>query len=324
MKNSTLFCIVSTLLLTSCAGSKLHLYNTGKADVEVEMWKLTKHKREWWYLTGWLEDSIGNLYFHQFTVFHGRRLGLGAYFSHIAFSNYTADYHHFNETLCWRNSRGMANDSMVWIDNDSLTIRPNGMYLHTNDITHDLELRLQKQKNLIGHGKEGLVFMGEYGRRKQRSAYYSYTDLKAEGTLKLNDEEIPVTGNFWFDRQYGNYNQQYWNWYSLRMFNGEEYMLFYFPETKYMIADHITKSGNVEDIDSVEIVHLDSASIKGYHFPVQTSIRIANNETWYIRALRKDEVSSNRIGPVYWEGLCGVFNADDVQLGWAVVELTTK
>lgn len=288
------------------------------------MWKPTKHKKEWWYLTGWLEDTTGNLYFHQFTVFHGRRMGLEAYVSHIAFSNYTADYHHFSETGSRGNSLGMANDTMVWIHDDTLIIQPDAMYLHANDNTHDLELRLEKQKGLIGHGADGLVFMGEHGRRKQRSAYYSYTDLKAEGTLKLNEEEMHVTGNFWFDRQYGNFSQLYWNWYSLRMFNGEEYMLFYFPETDYMIADHITQNGSVEEIKSVEIENLDSASIKGFNFPVQSSIRIGKNETWYIRALRNDEVSSNKLGPVYWEGLCGVFNADDQQIGWAVVELTSK
>jgi predicted secreted hydrolase len=69
---------------------------------------------------------------------------------------------------------------------------------------------------------------------KERTYYWSFTQLAANGKLILRDQEHQVSGKAWFDKQGGTYTLTSrwtnWEWFSLRFFDGEEIMLFSFPQ----------------------------------------------------------------------------------------------
>jgi predicted secreted hydrolase len=311
------------ILVSGCAGSRFHLPNIHSESIEEDMWQPTSNKKEWWYLTGQLEDTLGNIYFHQFTIFHGRKLGREGYVSHIAFADYTANQHDFTESYSFRRIIDKTSNS-ISVGNDTILRQSDGLYVHSSDSKHEVKLNLTKVKPLVGHGREGLIYMGAENKRKAQSAYFSYTNLTANGLLtKANGETTPVTGNFWFDRQYGNFSELYWQWYSLRMFNDEEIMIFHFPNSDYTIADKVLKDGTIQPLNNVIIEPTDSIWDNGIPFPTTSKILINGNEELEIRPLLSNQVNANKIGPIYWEGLCGVYNKDGVQVGWAVVELTS-
>ena len=63
--------------------------------------------------------------------------------------------------------------------------------------------------------------------------------MEAAGTLTTEDGELQVVGSFWFDRQWGmdlTDPHQPWDWFSIRLDNGADIMLFTFPPESQPIA----------------------------------------------------------------------------------------
>ncbi len=74
------------------------------------------------------------------------------------------------------------------------------------------------------HDTDGYVDFGEAG----GSYYYSRTSMDATGTLTLGDEVIPVTGDAWFDHQWGDFiavGAGGWDWFAVNLADGTDIML---------------------------------------------------------------------------------------------------
>lgn len=72
----------------------------------------------------------------------------------------------------------------------------------------ELQLTIQKGKEAIWHCDNGILAMGLPDDPKQRTVYYSYTNLPTKGTLTIKDNAgeaatLEVIGKSWFDRQWG-------------------------------------------------------------------------------------------------------------------------
>ena len=82
---------------------------------------------------------------------------------------------------------------------------------------------------------------------KERTYYWSYTNLVTTGQLTLEGKTYQVSGKSWFDKQGGTYTLTKrwtnWEWFSLRFFDNEEIMLFSFPQDDYQDGTYIEKSG---------------------------------------------------------------------------------
>ncbi|PQV62972.1 putative secreted hydrolase [Abditibacterium utsteinense] len=66
--------------------------------------------------------------------------------------------------------------------------------------------------------------------RGQASHYYSFTRLATRGILTLGLEKLSVSGQSWFDHEFGSSqlspNQIGWDWFSLQLSDGRELMLY--------------------------------------------------------------------------------------------------
>ncbi len=74
------------------------------------------------------------------------------------------------------------------------------------------------------HDEDGYVDFGEAG----GSYYYSRTGLSASGSLTLGDEILPVTGQAWFDHQWGDFiavGGGGWDWFAVELKDGTDVTL---------------------------------------------------------------------------------------------------
>lgn len=205
-----------------------------------------EHRTEWWYLTGNVEDADGHRFGFQFTVF---RNGLGdnpplpgddsprprqVYAGHLAVTDVDAGRTRFAERL----RRGgtplagaAAGDLDVWIEDWSLRREPSGRLLvSAGDPAAGigLELELVPRKSLVLHGEDGYSSKG--GGEGNASAYFSWTRLAVEGRLTVPGGVRPVTGEAWFDHEFGSSvlagGVEGWDWFGLQLEDGRELMLF--------------------------------------------------------------------------------------------------
>jgi predicted secreted hydrolase len=149
---------------------------------------------------------------------------------------------------------------------------PNRFSLHTGDWTmsggsgrdtlhaaipdYTLDVQLQTTKPAALHGDHGVIPYGPLGTSK----YYSWTSLRASGTIIDHGVPVKVTGQSWMDHQWGAFNLQSgagWDWYSVQLTNGKQYMLYFIRDTNGVIVETlgtlVDQIGRTTNLDSSKI-----------------------------------------------------------------------
>ena len=198
---------------------------------------------EWWYYTGNLKDEKDRLFGYQLTFF---RVGLdGAdpidnpsswkidhiYFAHMTVSDIHGKKFHFFERI---NRKGMKNAGAesdrleVWNEDWSLILKDNTHHLQAQENGIGLNLKLTPVKKRVLHGIEGISKKGSGS--GNASHYYSYTRMETTGQVLLKGEVIPVRGTSWMDHEFSsnqlNENLVGWDWFSIKLDNRTELMLY--------------------------------------------------------------------------------------------------
>lgn len=291
-------------------------------NAHLRYWKPTKYRQGWWYATGLFEDSTGKEYFHQFTIFHAKRPLFKAYASHQSISNPAENNHLFTEKIYIDGKGSGCNDTAIWVGRDTIIQTINGYRLIGNPPGKRVVVDLKIEKPLVLHGNAGVISMGHGNKPKQQSVYYSHTKLSATGFVITPFDSIPITGTYWFDRQFGPFTELHWYWYSVRMDDGTERMLFYFPNTGEQLYEEIDINGLVTR-QKCSVNSTDTSEVEGELFPLSTSIQ-TKSEGYELTPLSEHHFNPNRVGPLYWEGPCYVVNEQNDTIGHAVVEITGK
>jgi predicted secreted hydrolase len=227
-----------------------------------------EYRTEWWYFTGNLNDNGGTQYGYQLTFF---RYGLALqpkqpsnvwsirdiYLAHFAITDVSRSTFHYAERVS-RTGPGLAGANRTRMDvrvlSWSAVMEGNRINLRAAHGGMELALHLTPAKPIVFHGNRGLSKKGPGP--GQASHYYSFTDLKAEGSLKTPDMTAPVAvrGTSWFDQEFGS-NQmakEYagWDWFALHLSDGRDLMVYYLRR----------KDGTVERESSGTLVESDGAS----------------------------------------------------------------
>lgn len=199
-------------------------------------------KTEWWYFTGNLQAADGREFGYQLTFFRqgiardGDQIPLSRFvtrdikFAHFTVSELTGKKFHFFQKIS-RGAYGEAGfakgDHLAWIDDWSCE-GGEGFSLRAADGEVAVDLELRPAKPPVIHGENGISRKG--ADPGQASHYYSLTRLETSGALKIRGEDIPVTGESWFDHEWATNqlgeNQVGWDWFSLQFTDGSELMLF--------------------------------------------------------------------------------------------------
>lgn len=228
------------------------------------------YQTEWWYYTGNLQTEDGRRFGYQLTFFR-RGITPGTpvhrasewatnqiYFAHFALTDVASNTHNASEIFS-RGAAGLAGATAdpfrVWIENwsaTSMNADASKVNLIADDGKMAIDLNLTASKPPVVHGAGGVSRKTETS--GNASYYVSFTRMPTEGTLRINDDEFRVTGNSWFDHEWGTTslgeNAAGWDWFSIQLDDNRELMFFQIRN----------KDGSIELLSSGTVVEPDGAT----------------------------------------------------------------
>ena len=206
-----------------------------------------KNGSEWWYCTGYLSDELGKEFSFQFTLARVRIYGVQFNILMTALTNIETGKHYYEQKPIFFGKNVVITPGMIGLDeNAHIIFKGNDLDLSMAGENYQLELAMKATKAPVWHCDNGILKMG-VDDPKERTYYWSYTNLAASGTIRLGEKEYRVRGKAWFDKQGGTYTLTSrwtnWEWFSLQFFDNEEIMLFSFPQDDYQDGTYIKKDG---------------------------------------------------------------------------------
>jgi predicted secreted hydrolase len=147
------------------------------------------------------------------------------------------------------------------------------------------------------------------------SFYYSWTSLATAGTIVDHGVTLKVTGTSWMDHQWGPINLGSgggWDWFSMQLSNGQQYMLFFIRNKKGQIVE---TAGTGVACGGKGITYLTAAGTgekatgswtspaTGIKYGSGWKVTVPGGQLAVTPDLRNQEVDLvNTQGIVYWEG----------------------
>ncbi len=311
------------------------------------------YKTEWWYFTGNLENSAGRKFGYQFTIFrialspdiHERESNWATnhfHMAHFAISDIKNEKLHYFEDFCRADGRlaGVTiNPIKIWIKDwqirgiyDENPADPT-FHITANAENISIDLKLENQKPVILQGEQGLSQKGP--EKGNASYYYSFTNLKTTGKIKLKEDNFEVSGLSWMDREWSTSalgeDQEGWDWFSLHLSDGRELMYYQLRRTdgtpaKYSSGSLITADGEKihlknEDVTLKPLEYWESNA--GARCPIKWRMEIPRRGlSLTIEACYPDQQLD--VSVKYWEGavkVTGKSGAKDIS-GKGYLEMT--
>lgn len=221
---------------------------------------------EWWYCTGYLSSKKENrLFGYQFTLAKVRLVGIKFHILICSVTDFAEQKHYNIQTPLFFSKGITANNQVIAVgDQIRVTLSPNphssmgSMKLHMEGSEFVLDTEMEAVKSPAWHCDDGVLKMGIQDNPKERTYYYSFTNLATTGKLVLKGKEYTdLNGKTWFDRQGGTYsltkNETSWEWFSLRFFDNSEAMLFAFPQMNYYDGTLIAADGSYRRMNDYKI-----------------------------------------------------------------------
>jgi predicted secreted hydrolase len=193
-----------------------------------------------------------------------------------------------------------------------------------------LRLDLTPVQPYVLNGSNGIVAQG----KGALSAYYSDPRLAAQGTLEVNARSTRVSGQGWFDHQWGNFasnpSSMHWNWFACQFANRSDLMIYQF----------ITPGGQPTGIQSASFVSPAAKVTHPQQFtvtPLAPLIRPAGATGTYplgwhlvvpsahvdvtLKARARNQFIANQFIPGFWEGAAAITSGAP---GSCIVESTRE
>ena len=207
----------------------------------------TGFRTEWWYFTGNLTSTDNKKFGYQLTIF---RTSLSSeknsgtsewssnqiYMSHFTVTDISNDKFYFDERFS-RDGNELAGAKTipfkVWLEDWQIIESENRAAFDLPVISvkaktdkAKINFILESTKPVILQGEEGLSSKGS--QPGNASYYYSYTNLKTEGKIKIEENEFNVSGKSWMDREWStsalSEDQKGWDWFALKLDDSTEIM----------------------------------------------------------------------------------------------------
>ncbi len=189
---------------------------------------------EWWYYNGHLESENGREFSFHFVIFSTKTdQGTTAIrFGQAGITDVAGDehFHLSSSTIVDDSVAAESTDAArlsISLTEFQLTIDADGKHkLSAVDPRTRTEIHLESEvpNDVMLHSGKGWMdwpFGWTY--------YYSYPKVRAEGRLIANDETFDVSGEIWFDHQWGDFfvvgNPAGWQWFALHLDDGRSVMV---------------------------------------------------------------------------------------------------
>ncbi|WP_232364553.1 lipocalin-like domain-containing protein [Salinimonas lutimaris] len=296
------------------------------------------YQLEWWYLTFTLTDTTGGRYGLQYTLFR--------------FSNGQPDNSHWSDGQQW-----MGHASLHTLDrhffaerfaaggvgNAGVSSMPFSAFIDDwiwqskseQPFPGILSVNLQQQASavltmttngpMVMHGNNG--FSVKSADETYRSYYYSQPFIQARGTLTIEDKQVEVTGNGWFDHEWtsqlANQDALGWDWFSLHLDNGDKLMAFRMhvnDQPPYITGSYIERNGRASTLsgEQISLRPVSTATLNNRSVPVQWQLRIPDRQIdVQIAPFKPDQYNQARFS--YYEGMVDMTGSHS---GQGFMELT--
>ena len=195
---------------------------------------------EWWYYTGHLQTADGRRFGFEFVVFRAERGSFPvSWASHLALTDESGGRFYYDQ----RSEIGPQVDQTP-ADGFDLAIRgtsDSGLpsyfsawemsglggldRLHASGAAFAIDLSLWANRSQpVLHDGDGWIDFGAAG----SSYYYSWPRMSVSGTLTMNEQQSEVTGEAWFDHQWGDFiavGGGGWDWFAVNLEDGTDLTL---------------------------------------------------------------------------------------------------
>jgi predicted secreted hydrolase len=303
---------------------------------------------EWWYYTGFLTGADGKRYGFELVFFKAYApppakmasvlpinwISNPVYVAHFAVSDLAARDHVFfeqsNFPQFWSAS---AKDDRHAVRNGEWGTWGSGgkQYLQATAGSYSLWLNLDSAKPaaLHGPGGAGVVEMGQAG----TSYYYSYTDLRGAGLLTVDGVQQTVNATAWMDHQWGSWDNHEgfagWDWFSLRLDDGSQAMLFNFRDEDGQVLPQSTGTwidpdGTTHHLQAgdfrVQVLEQWTSAETGATYPIKWNVAVPDfGLQATVEATFPEQEMAVQFTPLYWEGSVSVTGTTN---GSGFVEMT--
>jgi predicted secreted hydrolase len=270
---------------------------------------------EWWYTAGTLADARGRDYFWFATIWSSG----GALVARVNVVDLRADrvvlsreYLSVTPLTTGQIRLGVGTFRLGW--------QPGGAVgrWSIDAPTGDggiLKLTLSPRQPYMLNGPHGIIEQGSGG----SSAYYSNPRLAARGTLALRGRKLSVSGQGWFDHQWGNFVSDIgalrWNWFACQFQDGSDLMLYQFLNRQDRPSGHqdgtlVTRHGAVKHLARFTIVpvgpFIRPAGARAT-YPLRWRLEVPSGQIDIaIRARARHQFITNQYVPSFWEGAASI------------------
>src|SRR5581483_612540 len=283
---------------------------------------------EWWYFTALVHDRSGRRYSVFFTLFAGQdALVPVAQVRDLATGKLVGQ----SEQLAPGRVGASAVDvragdsrlrylpaSNTW----SFSVSRPGLRVSVDQVP-------EKPYVLNGEGS-GLIRQSSAG----LSHYYSDTRMRASGTLRVGGRTLAVSGESWFDHQWGDFANEprafNWDWFACRFADRTELMLYQFldrttgrPLPGLGNGTFVDARGHATGITAFTVSHdAHTLAAAGRRWPLDWQLRVPGlAPAEHLRAVLPDQLVRTALLPVFWEG---VARATGTRSGICFVEIAYR
>lgn len=285
---------------------------------------------EWWYYNGHLQAQDGREYSFHFVIFSINQLA-GHSVAHASLVDYQSGRHY---TAQQRTAGKPGEQQHQGFDfafgNWRLSGYDGNDRLAVDTPDFNLNLVLESQTPPVLHGRTGLYDFKQAG----SSYYYSRPRMRVSGTAGVGSESQLVSGEAWFDHQWGDFRVTAlaWNWFALQLDDGRDLMLFelFTPQGQKIVyfgtvsdADPATSDIVLSEEDfSIAVTERWQSGRTGIDYPMGWQVAVPDQQIDVTLApVVKDAEFDGRQSSylIYWEGPVRVTGS---QGGQGFVELS--
>jgi predicted secreted hydrolase len=278
---------------------------------------------EWWYYTGHVHgtdaQSTAHEYGFELTVFQTLRGQVAPYYAaHYAISDLSRGQFHYDQrvalgSLAALPQPGSTNGFDLGVHD--WRIRglngADGLNAAMPDYTLALSLKDRLPHPAL-HNGEGIITLGLAG----YSYYYSRPLMSVSGTILDHGAPVQVTGQAWFDHQWGNFISLAgfgWDWFSIQLDDRTEYMLYIIRDAQKqpisVFGTAVDADGAVSELPGEEIETTATGSWTspqtGGVYPSGWKVTLPARGvalTLTPALLDQELVTAQSTGVAYWEG----------------------
>lgn len=287
------------------------------------------HKQcsEWWYCTGYLQDNKEGMFGYQFTLAKIRIFGIKFHILICSVTDFQTGQHYniqtpvfFGKGVTTMADKLSLGERAIFTFSQNEHSSKGHMSLHMKGDEFCLDVEMNAIKPPVWHCDDGALQMGILNDPKERTYYYSFTNLATRGKLVILGEEYNnLTGKTWFDRQGGTYSltdpRCSWEWFSLRFFDNTETMLFAFPQNDYYDGTRIEADGTYRRLNDYKLEATEVITFEGKEFSNRWNLTM-NGRKYTITPKAK-----GMFNVFFFELLAEIKDEEENLVGYGFVEL---